>query len=974
MGVVRLRQMLAWRPDAGLILALVLGAFAYIPLLADPGLVNTRAGGDSPFLLVRLHQMATALRDGVFPVRWMPDAAYGLGYPFFNFYAPLPYYLAAGLYFLGLSFVGALKTTQVLGFIVASIGMYRLAGELWNSRPAGLLASLAYTYAPFHLVNVYVRGDSLGEFWAFAFYPLVFLAIRQLRTHPSPLSVTGLALSVAGLILSHNISAMIFLPFVFLYIVVHRYTGTQGDREKPCVPVSLGTCVPVYLFTFLSFAGLALGLALSAWYWVPALQERSAVQIEQNLTGYFFYGEHFRDENLIQRDWLFNYTISRRQTPFALGLVQAASIGLGLLVIGAGWLRRRRIEPESAAIVTTLFLATALITPLSRPVWDHVPLLAFAQFPWRILSVVAFAGSLVTGAMTKSQIPNPKTQNWSLRFAQGRLLVMGHGALAIGLGALLAGSVLLPLRVDYLPITAADVSPERLALYELFTGNIGSTARTEYLPRGVDPRPFTSPWLLNAGQAPTPVVLEGQLATAELVEQRAATQRWRVEVTSPQASLAFPVYAFPGWGTRVDGRPALSQPASGLGYLSTVILQGEHTVDLAFGHTPIRLVSELLGLATLLLLLAGLIWARRQQLQGRLKVLTPAQHNTNYTERWPAFPCIRVRIRVVLRVVLVLGLFFAFFAAHSVIPRSAQILQGNSVRACTSSSCSSSVLDHPSTLTMDYEVMPYLHPNPNGVRYGNALRLRDYTVSGDPDAFPSGWPSATAGQSFAVTLIWNGASPAGWSAEIALTTPALPLFNVPDVAARAAEPLAPVTRHDLRVPAETTPGLYLLRLEVNDADHHEVSPLSERGSRLGTTYLAPVWITAPPSRPPTATPLAHFQHGFTLERAQFHPLSPEHARVDLVWRTTQAPTANYLTSIRLLDASGTTMASIDHQPLYGFAPTSTWTPGVPIFDRRWLKLPKNLPAGDNYRIQVILYTPGTLQELGRAELPGDREN
>ncbi|MBP6469568.1 MAG: hypothetical protein KA773_03970, partial [Chloroflexi bacterium] len=53
------------------------------PLLSGPGLVNTRGGGDSPFLLQRLQQLETAVRDGHFPVRWMPDANYGYGYPFF---------------------------------------------------------------------------------------------------------------------------------------------------------------------------------------------------------------------------------------------------------------------------------------------------------------------------------------------------------------------------------------------------------------------------------------------------------------------------------------------------------------------------------------------------------------------------------------------------------------------------------------------------------------------------------------------------------------------------------------------------------------------------------------------------------------------------------------------------------------------------------------------------------------------------
>src|SRR5512136_1399866 len=84
---------------------IILALAPALPLVAGGGLVNTRAGGDSPFLLVRVQQLALNLSAGVFPVRWMPQAAYGLGYPFFNFYAALPYYLAALLNLAGLGYL-----------------------------------------------------------------------------------------------------------------------------------------------------------------------------------------------------------------------------------------------------------------------------------------------------------------------------------------------------------------------------------------------------------------------------------------------------------------------------------------------------------------------------------------------------------------------------------------------------------------------------------------------------------------------------------------------------------------------------------------------------------------------------------------------------------------------------------------------------------------------------------------------------
>ena len=193
---------------------ILLGLFAYFPILSVPGVVNT---GDSAFLLMRLHQLVLNLRSGVFPVRWMPDGAYGLGYPFFNFYASLPYYVAGLFNLLGFGYIWSLKLTQVLGFVAATVFVYLLARHFWGSKAAALLTALAYTYTPFHLIQVYVRGDALSEFYAFAFYPLILLTLWRLHQKPSPANIAFLALAYAGLIMSHNISALVFSPFVILY-------------------------------------------------------------------------------------------------------------------------------------------------------------------------------------------------------------------------------------------------------------------------------------------------------------------------------------------------------------------------------------------------------------------------------------------------------------------------------------------------------------------------------------------------------------------------------------------------------------------------------------------------------------------------------------------------------------------------------------------------------------------------------------
>ena len=242
--------------DSYLFLALFLSLLAALPLLMGPGIVNTRAGGDSPFLIQRVHQLAQNLRAGILPARSMPDGAYGLGYSFFAFYASFPYYIAAVLHLTGWGLLWSIKITQALGFALAGVMMYLLARRMGARREASLLASAVYTYAPFHLVNVYVRGDSLSEFYAFALYPLIIWAVLRLCENPRPGRVALLAASYALLVLSHNISALIATPLVGLWLVAVALGRKRRDGWSVLAAGAMA---------------LGLGLLLSIWYWAPAL-------------------------------------------------------------------------------------------------------------------------------------------------------------------------------------------------------------------------------------------------------------------------------------------------------------------------------------------------------------------------------------------------------------------------------------------------------------------------------------------------------------------------------------------------------------------------------------------------------------------------------------------------------------------------------------------------------------------------------
>ena len=560
----------------GVLLIAVLAAW---PELSQPGLLNTRGGGDSPFLLQRLHQLETAVLDGHFPVRWMPDANYGYGYPFYNFYAPLSIYITFLFRLLGFSFVRAIHLSHLLGYLVAGWGMFTLARRWFANSWAGLLAAAAYTFAPFHLVNVYVRGDSLAEFWAMAFYPLVIVAADGLfsggRRH-----IALFALAYAALILSHNISALIFSPFLLLYLLLKTFLPqrTQRAERKEQSPISN---LPSLI------SGLLLAFALAAWFFIPALAEQSLAQLETVTSGYFHYSNHFlgtADFPLVQSSFFVDYGVVDREA-FQMGLGQTAVLIAGLFSLLWLWGKQRSaVATPALYILLTLLVSTFMLTPLSALLWEHLPLLAFTQFPWRFLSVQALGGALVVGALA---VALPKPQRWVPPL----------------IALLLVGS-LGQLRPDYLLLSDTDVTAESLAQYEWFTGNIGTTISFEYLPPIVQPRPFTSRWL-NQGNRWQVTPISGELLSASLENQRTIRQRWTVQTAVP-STLIFPTMHWPGWQAAVDGEVVTIRPSVGSGFIELDVPAGEHDIELRLRHTPVRLVAELVSLAAILLTLGFL--------------------------------------------------------------------------------------------------------------------------------------------------------------------------------------------------------------------------------------------------------------------------------------------------------------------------------------------------------------------------------
>src|SRR3989344_7393935 len=341
--------------------------------------------------VARVYEMGKALSDGMFPVRWVQDLGYGYGYPIFNFYAPLAYYVGGFFNVLGFDALVSTKIMMIIGIILSGVFMYLLARELWG-KIGGLVSSLFYIYAPYHAVDIYVRGD-VAEFWAYAFIPLAFYGFLKAYKEKKWKYIVIGAFGFSAVILSNNLTAMMITPFLIFLLFFLLLTDT---KEK------IGS-------TFYFLIALFFGLSISAFYWLPALFEMKFTNVFSQIGG----GAHFKDHfacifQLWQSPWGFGGS--------ALGCIDGISLKIGklhvifsltsivFLIISLQYRKFKNLFSKSSyQIIFAIFsvfafvISVLLTLEISKPIWEFIPVMAFFQFPWRFLLLISFFSSILCG-------------------------------------------------------------------------------------------------------------------------------------------------------------------------------------------------------------------------------------------------------------------------------------------------------------------------------------------------------------------------------------------------------------------------------------------------------------------------------------------------------------------------------------------------------------------------------------------------
>lgn len=861
----------------------------------------------------RVVAMLHAWRDGLYFSRWIPDLAFGYGYPFFLYREPLPLYLTLWPHLLGLSLPAAINLFYITCIVAGGWFTYLWVRDIFGSR-AAVVSAVAYMAAPYQLLDALVRGNQV-ESMALALFPLILWTGRRFVVRGQARWFLTATLSLAALALTHNISLLLFTPALALYLLFAGWLKQQAWRT----------------LIWRAALVLAVGLGMTAFYTAPAVLEIDEVTLTLSTSNR-------------NNDFRFNFSslqeilspvapedpsLINPPLPIRLGWAPLALAAAGLLSLAWNRRREQRLHVTFMTAGAVLYLFFAL--PISRPLWEALPLIEFVQFPWRFvgraaLPVAVLAGApFASGSGLSALISNRRGHGGEKEggFLQNGVEPDVHASIWPTTLVAAAAALLLveALPMLYPTLCAEELYPtiENVHAYERESGMVGVDPVGSYFPVTVQERPQSSPLLDDyaAGREPRRFDENALPEGATIVDAAYEPLRARVDLQSPSDFRArYLTFDFPGWTATVDGEPVPIAPEEPSGLITFPVPAGQHEIDVRWRSTPLRAAIGAGSLFSALGALAAafVLWRRDYSRSEEVR--------TKSTQAgW----------RPQLLALALLGLLLL----------SAKLL----------------IVDSLPTPLRRSEAPPV---DRSAEVAAGGLRLEGYNLSRQ---------SVPAGGHFDIDLAWR-----------VETSPALPLqSNVwlrdaqgsvwsdrETFRPRIYEETPPTQQwqagqwawdsREVRVLSGAPPGRYEIVLTLFNRDDLQPLTLTRAGNTIGPTAVIGELEIVRPDAPPQFEPQQTLSQeagglrllGYSQDRAQAAPGDP--LLLTLFWekpRDSDTPRDAFALSLR--DDDGATQQGWQIAPVRQDYPPGEWHAGERVRGQHLLRLPARLESGA-YRI------------------------
>lgn len=490
--------------DWGLLLSLALSFLVSLPVILRTELPQTTAIESYAFLV---NDYAQSMLEGVLLPRWSATTNLGYGSPLPMFFPPGAPWTGA---FIQVLFTDnpltALRVLLSLAFLLSGGAAYTLVANRTHAR-AGVLTSALYLASPYiALTGPHLIGDLAGVL-ALALLPAQLAAVDALYRRSAASIRLLTVLTTAALALTHPLVAGASTVLCVLLGLWSHSAVTWRARGRVLLAWSLG-------------------MALGAFFWLPAILEHGAVP------------------------WLVAEPLSR------------VPITLESLLIPVRWPEMNEMRPPPQWSLGTLTLLLAAIGGAAAMVRKQVSLTA-----WGLAAAI---GSIV-------MILGAPQQSWFIGIA-GLGLAVAASSLVTNIPwpgrskRLVLPSLLILLWLTALPVW--NTPPVRMPIRE-----VSAQAQIRYETSGFGsaiavpgwPQPSPSTAMLPPNRALLDSIEQGQVNKlapgstsltfqANPLEHTTHRERIQIRQSTQPATVRILTTYFPGWTATLDGRPLPLRP------------------------------------------------------------------------------------------------------------------------------------------------------------------------------------------------------------------------------------------------------------------------------------------------------------------------------------------------------------------------------------------------------------------------------
>ena len=516
------------------------------------------SGHDFEFHLFSWMDVLNQWKHGTALPRWAAGSYWGYGEARFLFYPPASWMLGAALgVVLPWKLVPGAYCWIALTF--AAMAMYRLARQ-WLPPSDALFAAVFYALNPYLLLVIYWRS-AYAEMLAAALLPLLLLCLWRLD-RPGILPTLGLSVTLAAAWLT-NIPAAVMIHYSAVALALFLAASRRFQSPRPS------------RLLFRTALAIFVGACLASFYLLPAIYERSWVNISQVMSP----GVRPQD------NFLFTHLADPDHNRFNL-LISIVTIAEILVLAGAvcGLTRARMLRAATLSTgaehfpvgetpwILLSFWASGgvlLMFSITNLFWRNLPNLRFVQLPFRWLLCVNVALALLV-AMAAKRWP------WRLLasvFLLGVLLIAGK-------------QIQLPWWD-----TAADLTDMNRAVME----GEGYDGTDEYVPAHADPSELNK----NLPQVSDGA---GNRVQSKILLWGPTEKRFTLHVVEAE-NLTVRLFNYPAWEVVVNGKPTATRTMEVTGLLVIPVPAGDDDVRIFFRRTIDRAIGGVVSLITFLVVL-----------------------------------------------------------------------------------------------------------------------------------------------------------------------------------------------------------------------------------------------------------------------------------------------------------------------------------------------------------------------------------